>query len=711
MSGAWPPLYRARCFFRLRGWTFLRCSTKKNLDMHQTSFLQDLAIVMSVAALATVLFRQFKQPVVLGYILAGLVIGPHTPPFALIADKHAIETLAELGIIFLMFALGLEFSLRKLRKVGSTALIAASLEILLMILAGYGLGRAFGWNQMDSIFLGAILSISSTTIIIKALEGLGKTRERFASLIFGILIVEDILAIVMIALLSGFARTGQLEAEAVGMTILSLGSFLGILLVAGLIIVPRLLNYVARFKSDEMLLITVVGLCFGISIVTVKLGYSVALGAFLIGAIIAEARQIYKIETLMHPVRDLFSAVFFVSIGMLIDPALLAKYAVPILAITVVVVLGKVLSCAFGTFVAGNDLRTSLRVGMGLAQIGEFSFIIASLGLSLNVTSDFIYPIAVAVSSLTTLLTPYLIKNSDGLVEWFHRVAPKPLLQAINAYSEGVGAPCQANRIGHRAQDSRQTVRTNRCEPIDRCGHFHRRCLLAKANFGLVARISGWRRWDEGGHLADGLTGELSAAGGSLAQAGGRRHARCGNQRRIEQGRHQGIRTSTHYFRHGARVWYRRSHFIVALLSSTLLPSRNVLLLTLLITVISGVLLYRGAVRLYSHAQSALLDTFAQPADPPPLHEAPSLPPLLREARLETVEVQPGTEAAGKMIAELKLRTQSGASVVGIERHGTSIVNPGPDEELESGDQILLIGSEDQLKAAKELLTAPKNAS
>ena len=446
MSGTWPPLYRTRCFFRLRGWTFLRCSTKKNLDMHQTSFLQDLAIVMSVAALATVLFRQFKQPVVLGYILAGLVIGPHTPPFALIADEHAIETLAELGIIFLMFALGLEFSLRKLRKVGATAFIAASLEILLMILAGYGLGRAFGWNQMDSIFLGAILSISSTTIIIKALEGLGKTRERFASLIFGILIVEDILAIVMIALLSGFARTGQLEAEAVGMTILSLGSFLGILLVAGLIIVPRLLNYVARFKSDEMLLITVVGLCFGISIVTVKLGYSVALGAFLIGAIIAEARQIYKIETLMHPVRDLFSAVFFVSIGMLIDPALLAKYAVPILAITVVVVLGKVFSCAFGTFVAGNDLRTSLRVGMGLAQIGEFSFIIASLGLSLNVTSDFIYPIAVAVSSLTTLLTPYLIKNSDGLVEWFHRVAPKPMLQAIDAYSERVGDLEKHNR-------------------------------------------------------------------------------------------------------------------------------------------------------------------------------------------------------------------------------------------------------------------------
>ena len=679
--------------------------------MHQTSFLQDLAIVMSVAALATVLFRQFKQPVVLGYILAGLVIGPHTPPFALIADKHAIETLAELGIIFLMFALGLEFSLRKLRKVGSTALIAASLEILLMILAGYGLGRAFGWNQMDSIFLGAILSISSTTIIIKALEGLGKTRERFASLIFGILIVEDILAIVMIALLSGFARTGQLEAEAVGMTILSLGSFLGILLVAGLIIVPRLLNYVARFKSDEMLLITVVGLCFGISIVTVKLGYSVALGAFLIGAIIAEARQIYKIETLMHPVRDLFSAVFFVSIGMLIDPALLAKYAVPILAITVVVVLGKVLSCAFGTFVAGNDLRTSLRVGMGLAQIGEFSFIIASLGLSLNVTSDFIYPIAVAVSSLTTLLTPYLIKNSDGLVEWFHRVAPKPLLQAINAYSEGVE---------HLVKQTGSAVERKILAKL--CAQIAVNLLIVAGVFiaavFLQRRILVW--WpefpggDDGTKAATWLMALLVSFPVLVAvwrklEAGAMLVAETSvglNKAGTKESALQPIISGTVLvFGTGVLI------FIVALLSSTLLPSRNVLLLTLLITVISGVLLYRGAVRLYSHAQSALLDTFAQPADPPPLHEAPSLPPLLREARLETVEVQPGTEAAGKMIAELKLRTQSGASVVGIERHGTSIVNPGPDEELESGDQILLIGSEDQLKAAKELLTAPRNAS
>jgi CPA2 family monovalent cation:H+ antiporter-2 len=678
--------------------------------MDQISFLQDLAIVMSVAALATIIFRQLKQPVVLGYILAGVIIGPHTPPFALVADEHAIETLAELGIIFLMFALGLEFSLRKLKQVGATAFIAASLEILLMLLAGYALGRAFGWSEMDSIFLGAILSISSTTIIIKALEGLGKTREHFASLIFGILIVEDILAIVLIALLSGFAMTGELEAQAVGMTILSLGSFLGILLVAGLILVPRLLNYVARFKSDEMLLITVVGLCFGISLIAVKLGYSVALGAFLIGAIIAEARQIYKIETLMHPVRDLFSAVFFVSIGMLIDPELLAKYALPILAITAVVVVGKVISCAFGSFVAGNDMRTSLRVGMGLAQIGEFSFIIASLGLSLNVTSEFIYPIAVAVSSLTTLLTPYLIRSSDVIVEWFDRVAPKPIIEAIDAYSE---------RVGNLGKQNGSRIERKILGKLG--GQVALNLLLIAGIFiGAVflhRHIQAW--WPEfpggedGTKAATWLTALLVSFPLLVAL-----------WRKIEAGAMLIAETAVGVSKAGPRDTALQAVIsstilvfgtgilvlLVALLSSTLLPSRNVLLLTLLIMVISSFVLYRGAVKLYSRAQSALRDTFAQPADPPLLKEAPSLPPLLREARLETVQVRPGTEAAGRMIAELKLRTQTGASIVGIERHGSNIVNPGPDEELEGGDQILLIGSEEQLKAAKELLAAPKKS-
>ncbi len=407
---------------------------------HDITFLHDLAIVMIVAGLVTIVFHRLKQPVVLGYIIAGVIIGPHTPPFPLIDDPATIQTLSGLGIIFLMFSLGLEFSLRKLNQVGATAFIAATLEILVMLCAGYSLGQMFGWSSIDSVFLGAILSISSTTIIIKALGELRLNKKPFAELIFGILIVEDILAIVMIALLSGFATTGSFTAREIGVTVLKLGSFLGILLVAGLILVPRLLDYVARFKSNEMLLVSVLGLCFGVSLLAVQLDYSVALGAFLIGAIVAEARQIARIETLLEPVRDMFSAVFFVSIGLLIDPVLIARYAGPIVAITAVVVVGKVLACSLGVFLAGHERRTALRVGMGLAQIGEFSFIIAALGLSLKVTSDFLYPIAVAVSALTTLFTPYLIKSSDAVTGWFERVAPLPVQRWLDYYTHGSAA-------------------------------------------------------------------------------------------------------------------------------------------------------------------------------------------------------------------------------------------------------------------------------
>lgn len=297
--------------------------------MHAVTFLQDLAVVMIVAGLVTVIFHRFRLPVVLGYILAGVLIGPHTPPAPLIHDEEAIKTLAELGVILLLFSLGLEFSLRKLRQVGGAAFIAAFLEILLMAWLGYEIGSLFGWRAMDCIFLGAILSISSTTIIIKALGELGKTREPFAQLIFGILIIEDILAIVMIALLSGIAMTGTLSVGTVGATVGRLAIFLAAALVVGLLAVPRLLGYVARFKSSEMLLVTVLGLCFGFSLLAVKLGYSVALGAFIIGAVIAEAREIHRIEALIEPVRDMFSAVFFVAMGLLLDPRMLVAYWLP----------------------------------------------------------------------------------------------------------------------------------------------------------------------------------------------------------------------------------------------------------------------------------------------------------------------------------------------------------------------------------------------
>ncbi len=383
--------------------------------MHAVDFIQDLAVIMLVAGVVTILFHRLRQPVVLGYIVAGFIIGPHTPPFGLIHDEDTIKTLAELGVIFLMFCLGLEFSLRKLFQVGATAFIAAFLEIVLMIWIGFEIGRFFEWSTMDSLFLGAILAISSTTIIVKALGDLKMKNERFAQLIFGVLIVEDILGIGIIALLSGIAVSGSVETGEVFSTVGKLSLFMIVALVVGILLVPRLLAYVAKFESNEMLLVTVLGLCFGFCLLVVKLEYSMVLGAFLIGAIMAESRQLVQIERLIEPVRDMFSAIFFVAIGLLIDPKILVEYAWPIALITVAVVLGKMFSCGMGAFIAGNDGRTSLRVGMGLSQIGEFSFIIAALGMTLKVTSDFLYPVAVAVSAITTLLTPYLIRAADPL--------------------------------------------------------------------------------------------------------------------------------------------------------------------------------------------------------------------------------------------------------------------------------------------------------
>lgn len=404
--------------------------------MHAIQFIQDLAVIMSIAGITTILCHRLRQPVVLGYILAGVLIGPHTPPQPLITDEHTIKTLSELGVVFLLFSLGLEFSLRKLWRVGATAFIAAFGEIVLMLWLGYQLGAAFGWKCMDALFLGAMLAISSTTIIVKALDDLNLKRERFAQLVFGVLIVEDILAIGMIALLSGVATTGSVGVGEVAQTIGRLMVFMVVALTVGILLVPRLLAYIARFQSNETMLIAVLGLCFGFCLLVVKLNYSVALGAFVIGAIIAESKEVGAIERLIEPIRDMFSAIFFVAIGLMLDPHVVVTYAGPIAIITVAVVLGKVVACGLGTFAAGHGARTSLAVGMGLAQIGEFSFIIAGLGTDLGVASHFLYPIAVAVSVITTLLTPYLIRAADPLAGAVDRLLPEKLTSVLHMYTE-----------------------------------------------------------------------------------------------------------------------------------------------------------------------------------------------------------------------------------------------------------------------------------
>lgn len=389
---------------------------------------------MAVAGFITILCRRFNQPVVLGYLIAGIIIGPYTPPFSFISNEDTMHTMAELGIIFLMFSLGLEFNLRKLSKVGLAASIAAFAEIILMMWLGYEIGRIFAWEKIDALFLGAILAISSTTIIVKTLGELGMKKEKFAQLIFGILIIEDIFAILILTLLAGIALTGSLNIGDMVLNITKLSSFLVISLLLGILLIPKLLAYIAKFESDEVLLISVLGLCFGFCLLVMYLDYSVALGAFIMGAVIAESKQLHKISHLISPLRDMFSAIFFVSVGLLFNPSILVAYWEPLIIITIAVILGKIISCGLGVLITGQDGNTAMRTGMGLAQIGEFSFIIAALGITLNVTSDFLYPIAVAVSVITTFLTPYLIKSSDTVTQWTKAIIPKKAADTFNIY-------------------------------------------------------------------------------------------------------------------------------------------------------------------------------------------------------------------------------------------------------------------------------------
>ncbi|MCG3148260.1 MAG: Glutathione-regulated potassium-efflux system protein KefB [Verrucomicrobiae bacterium] len=669
---------------------------------HANTLLQDLAVVMVVAAAVTLLFRQLRQPVVLGYILAGAIIGPHTPPFQLIADRQSIETLAELGVVFLMFALGLEFNLGRLRKVGVTAFVGALTEVISMGWVGYLIGRWFGWKTMDCLFLAAMLSMSSTTIIIKVLNEMGRGKEKFAQLIFGILIVEDVLAMVMIALLSGIATTGTLAAGDVLWATGRLTIFLVVTLVLGLLTVPRLLGYAARFKSNEMLLMTVIGLCFSVSLLAVKFGYSVALGAFVIGAIIAEAREIHRITALVEPVRDMFSAVFFVTVGLMIDPHLIAQHWVPVAVITLAVLLCKIVADAVGVFIVGHDTRTSLRVGMGLAQIGEFSFIIATLGLSLKAMSEFLYPIAVSVSAITTLLTPYLIRSSDSVVAAFDRTAPAWLVNALNVYSQWVRR-VQSTQGEH---PSRRFVRRWSWQ-------IALNVLLASGAFlaavALAPRAERW--WPNAPVMLGRANGLVWLAAGVIAlpaliaavrklqalamllseMAGGARATTTAVRRVVY---HTVFLAGTV----GIALW-------VLALSSTLLPRGPASAALLVVLALVAFLLWRYCIQIHARAQAALQETLAER---PALEEPAAVTPLpsLLGAQLEAVLIPMGASVAGKLIRELELRTKTGASVVGIERSGHNIINPGPDDELLAGDRVLLLGQQSQLAAARDLLSS-----
>lgn len=405
------------------------------MEAHLPELIYDLALILLVGAAAALLFKAIKQPLVLGYIIAGFLVSPYFGFLPTVSDLANVETLAELGVIFLLFNLGLEFSFKKLVRVGPTASITAIVEIILIGLAGFLVGKMLGWNEMDSLFLGGMLASSSTTIILKAFDELGVKTKQYAKVVFGILVVEDIIVILLMVLLSTIAVTRHFEGGEILFTILKLGFFMVLWFLIGIYLLPTFFKKMRKWLDEETTLLLAIGLCLGMVIVATQVGFSAELGAFVMGSLIAETTKAEKIEHITKPIKELFGTIFFVSVGMLIDPQAIVQYAVPIFVITLLVILGKFFFSIFGMLLSGQPLKPAVQVGMSMAQIGEFAFIVATLGMSLNVISGFLFPIAVGVSAITTFTTPYLIKASDPFYKWLEKNLPQSWLKRIENYS------------------------------------------------------------------------------------------------------------------------------------------------------------------------------------------------------------------------------------------------------------------------------------
>lgn len=406
---------------------------------HLPTLITDLALILASAGLMTLIFKRLNQPLVLGYIVAGIIAGPHLTLTPSVIDTANIQTWADIGVVFLLFALGLEFSFKKLMKVGGPATIAAVTIIFGMVMLGVTVGLALGWKRMDCIFLGGMLAMSSTSIIYKAFDDLGLRTKRFTGLVFGILIIEDLVAIVLMVLLSTMAVSKNFEGMEMVYSIGKLLFFLLLWFLTGIYIIPTFFRRTRLLMGEETMLIVSLGLCLSMVVFATYVGFSSALGAFVMGSILAETIEAEKIERLVKPVKDLFAAIFFVSVGMMVDPGMIALYIWPVVIITLTVLTGQAVFGTFGVVLAGQSLKTALQSGFCLTQIGEFAFIIASLGISMHVTSDFLYPVVVAVAVITTFLTPYMIRLAEPAYPYVEKHLPRQWKCFIDRYTSGTG--------------------------------------------------------------------------------------------------------------------------------------------------------------------------------------------------------------------------------------------------------------------------------
>jgi CPA2 family monovalent cation:H+ antiporter-2 len=656
---------------------------------HLPNLIIDLAIILGTAAVTTLLFKWLKQPLVLGYILAGVLVGPKFSLFPTISDPATIRIWADIGVIVLLFSLGLEFNIKKLVKVGGTASMTGVIEISAMILLGYLTGMSLGWSTMDSIFLGGIVCISSTTIIIRAFDELGIKTQQFAGIVFGILVIEDIVAVLLLVLLSTLAVTKQFFSAEMLTAVIKLGFFLIIWFLGGIFLVPSLLRSSRKFITDETLLIISLALCLMMVVFATSVGFSPALGAFIMGSILAGTIYAERIETLLTSIKDLFGAVFFVSVGMLIDPALLVQYAGPIALITMVVILGKALTVTFGALVVGQPLKQSIQTGMSLAQIGEFSFIIAALGLNLKVTSGFLYPIAVGVSALTAFTTPYMIKASGPLCTWVEsKLSPRTKL-FLTSYSSG------AQTIGS-VSDWYQLLRE----------HIQIIIVNTAVILGIILLASRWllpviseelvETW------AEVLTGFLAFflmtpfLWGLVL-------------RRINRPVYTRLWTERRSYR-GPLVTLAVARGLIGLGLVLLLMDQffSVKILFFVLVIVTGIWLIVGKrlPLIYELIEKRFLVNLNARQIYQENRMGRNLLPW--DAHLSYFEVSAESPGVGFTLSELALREKYGVNVISIARGSMTMLVPGRDERLFPGDKIAVIGTDQQLEHFITLIESEK---
>ena len=685
-------------------------------DAHE--FLTTLAVVLSVAALTTVVFQRLRQPVVFGYLFAGMIIGPHVP-IPIVADVAIVQTLAETGVILLLFSLGLEFSLRKLIRVGPRAGIVAVVQGALMIWLGYALGRGFGWTKIESFYAGSIIAISSTTIIAKAFQE-QRVKGRFTELVLGVLIIEDLIAIFLLTVLTALSAGTGVSAGSLAVTGMRLAMFLAGLIVVGLLVIPRTVRAIVRMNRPETTLIASMGICFAAALLAYSFGYSVALGAFIAGSLVAESGEEQRVAHLVEPVRDVFAAIFFVAVGMLIDPELVARYWIPVVVFTIAVIVGQVVIVTISAFLTGHGTRTSLQAGMSLAQIGEFSFIIAGIGISTGATRDFLYPLAVAVSAITTLTTPWLIRAAPEAASFVDRKLPRPIQTFVTLYGSWIERMRESRASRAQRPRVRRLVGLLVLDVV----------VIALLLIGAALEVTRVSSLLAGPTALSIEAARIIVIAGMVAIAiplliGFFRTARqLGNLLAHEAlpAVEKGVDFAAAP-RRALVVTLQLTVVIVAVvflvavakpffprMGSTVVVGVGLAVLLLVL----GVTFWRTATDLYGHARAGaevIVAVLAQqmatePASgterrPPSLDTVGKILPGLGDP--VSLRIEPGSALEGQTLAGANLRGLTGATVLAIVRGDEQVLMPSGQETLREGDVLAVVGSHEAVESARSL--------